>query len=491
MDENRAPLYEKLAEHSRRRPLSFHVPGHKSGQGLDERAEDHYASVMAIDLTEITGLDDLHQPEEAIDEAQKLAAQCFGAEMTFFLVNGSTVGNLAMLMSLCGKGDLVLVQRNVHKSVIHALMLAEARAVFITPQMDELTGLATGVSAGDAERALRAYPEAKGLLITNPNYYGMGVRVSELAELAHQYGKPLLVDEAHGAHYGFHPGVPPSALSEGADVVVQSTHKMLTSMTMSAMLHVQGPRIDRTGLRRYLSMLQSSSPSYPLMASLDLARRQMATQGEQIIDQALQHIRWFTGQMSKLPSFRAIGEGMFSAAVHTKDPFKVAIEDLTGTLNGYKLQERLEARDCFCEMADPRHVLLVFGLGSHKRDAEKLFQVFCEINAELRLDKKELMPKTTNIYKLTPQMSISAPVSFSHSAARRSGPTVRVPIDEAVQRFAAELIIPYPPGIPILYPGEQITPETAEYLGSLTRAGAKFHGNAPDERCTIAVFAQC
>ncbi|MDT2239610.1 hypothetical protein P7H22_03385 [Paenibacillus larvae] len=196
------------------------------------------------------------------------------------------------------------MQRNAHKSIIHGLMLAGVRAVFLIPQWDQESGIAAGVRLEDVSSALCTYPEAKGLLITNPNYFGMGQQLKPIADLMHAHGKPLLVDEAHGAHYGFHPELPPSALSSGADAVVQSTHKMLTAMTMGAMLHVQGSLIDRSEIKRQLTILQSSSPSYPILASLDLARRQMHIQGEADIQKGMDTVRFFRKRMEELPGLR-------------------------------------------------------------------------------------------------------------------------------------------------------------------------------------------
>lgn len=291
-----APLYEALLAYRESGNRSYHVPGHKNGQayrrmptkteGEGVRVEDAIPSgaavssefvgrktvkgemdhrslrssgtpdtafmdMMRMDVTEITGTDDLHQPEGVILEAQQLAADCYGAEESFFLVGGSTVGNLSLLLTICNEpGSVVLVQRNVHKSVIHGLMLAGAKAVFLEPWVDAASGLAVLPSVETVQAAVQAYPEAKGVLVTSPNYYGMGSDLTPLAEVCHAAGMPLLVDEAHGAHYGQHPQLPKSAPSCGADGVVQSTHKMLSAFTMGAMLHVRGPRINRSLLRQ-------------------------------------------------------------------------------------------------------------------------------------------------------------------------------------------------------------------------------------------------
>ncbi|WP_158702797.1 aminotransferase class I/II-fold pyridoxal phosphate-dependent enzyme, partial [Paenibacillus faecalis] len=281
MDRERAPLIEALLTYKNKANISFHVPGHKNGKVYDGIQDaELFSEVMKIDVTEISGTDDLHHPEGVIREAQLLAADCFGAEESFFLVGGSTAGNLAMVLTVCSQpGDLILLQRNVHKSVLNGLMLAGARAVFLEPQIDEYSGLAVMPSQETVRAALAAYPEAKAVFVTSPNYYGMGSDLKELADLCHANEVPLLVDEAHGAHYGMHPDLPESALSCGADGVVQSTHKMLSAMTMGSMLHVQGRLLDRSLLRQRLAMVQSSSPSYPVMASLDLARRLLHAQG--------------------------------------------------------------------------------------------------------------------------------------------------------------------------------------------------------------------
>uniref|UniRef100_UPI000A528DA5 aminotransferase class I/II-fold pyridoxal phosphate-dependent enzyme n=1 Tax=Paenibacillus dakarensis TaxID=1527293 RepID=UPI000A528DA5 len=283
MNRNReeAPLVEALLAYRNHAAKSFHVPGHKNGKAYDGIEEARILhDVMKIDVTEISGTDDLHHPEGVIREAQELAADCFGAEESFFLVGGSTSGNLAMVLTVCQQpGDILLLQRNVHKSVLNGLMLAGARAVFLEPEIDKDSGLAVTPSVETIKAAIAAYPDARGVLLTSPNYYGMSCDLKPIAELCHAYHIPLLVDEAHGAHFGMHPDLPEGALSSGADVAVQSTHKMLAAMTMGAMLHVQGPFINRGLLRQRLAMVQSSSPSYPVMASLDLARRMLHAQG--------------------------------------------------------------------------------------------------------------------------------------------------------------------------------------------------------------------
>ncbi|MEF2968773.1 aminotransferase class I/II-fold pyridoxal phosphate-dependent enzyme [Paenibacillus sp. M1] len=503
-----APLYEALLQYKARGDVSFHVPGHKNGtsyRGKDLGGE--LAQVMSIDVTEITGTDDLHHPEGVIREAQRLAAEAFGAEETFFLVGGSTAGNLALILSVCtAPGDVLLVQRNVHKSVIHGLMLAHAHAVFLAPQHDAASGLATIPSERTVREALRRYPGAKGVLLTHPNYYGMGAALAPLAALCHASGVPLLVDEAHGAHYGLHPALPESALRAGADGVVQSTHKMLTALTMGAMLHVQGGLLDRGLLRQRLAMVQSSSPSYPIMASLDVSRSLIQTHGPAFFAEGLSaagRLRRGVQSFARLGVLEPGARGEI-AAYATQDPFKVVVYDKAGLVSGYELQEKLEASGCVPEMCDDRHVVLALGPGTSEVDADRVLKALEQIDAEVgdglnRRDegpvlgpREESLFSTWNILSNrkedgVPDDAISAPVAFDLRPLLPDE-TEAIPLEESAGRRAAEMIIPYPPGIPLVYPGEEITAGTTAKLLGLREAKAKCQGAADPGLRTIRVM---
>ncbi|OCT13222.1 hypothetical protein A8709_00915 [Paenibacillus pectinilyticus] len=475
----RAPLYEAMIAHKARHTVSLHVPGHKSGQGVLEEGKEYLESVMSIDYTEITGLDDLHHAEGVIWEAEQLAADCFGAEETYFLIGGSTVGNIAMIGAVCQKDEVILVQRNVHKSVINGLMLAGAQAVFIAPGVDPETGVATGLQIEDVKQALQQYPAAKALFLTNPNYYGVGVHLKPFADLMHDHGMLLLVDEAHGAHFGFHDLVPASALSQGADAVVQSTHKMLTAMTMGAMLHVQGPRINRKAIKQMLAMLQSSSPSYPIMASLDLARKRMHTEGQIWLDEGLRLVNEFKLGLEELPVLDYYPRQSLQASLgdnySNADPFKVAIYDPSYKISGTKLKERLEEQGCFVEMTDGYLVLLVFTPASSRADMHRVLQVLHNICLDITHQKQELHTPISNIIKLPTYVPISSPIGFDRSAVFQAA-TTTVNVKEAIGKRSGDMVIPYPPGIPYLYPGEVITDSVAQALVYLATQGIKFQG---------------
>ncbi|WNR44746.1 aminotransferase class I/II-fold pyridoxal phosphate-dependent enzyme [Paenibacillus roseipurpureus] len=476
IDKARAPLYEAMVAHQAKHSVSLHVPGHKSGQGLQDDGKRFLITVMSIDYTEITGLDDLHHAEGAILEAQELAADCFGAEETYFLVGGSTVGNIAMIGAVCGKGDLILVQRNAHKSVIHGLMFAGAKAIFIAPRIDAATGVATGLHIEDVKQALALYPTAKALFLTNPNYYGMGVDVKLFADEMHDHGKLLLVDEAHGAHFGFHEDVPASALSQGADAVVQSTHKMLTALTMGAMLHVQGPRVNRGALKQMLAMLQSSSPSYPILASLDLARKRVHTEGRTWLDQGIQLMKEFRAGLDDIAFFRYCPQRItHEKAYETADPFKIAIYDPSFQLTGSELKDQLEAQGCYVEMTDGYLVLLVFSAASTREDVHRTLAALHNICLDIKVRKQELQAPISNIMKLPTYVTIGTPVGFDHRRVNQEEIT-QVSVEEAIGKRSSDMVIPYPPGVPLLYPGETITASIAEALVYLADQGIRFHG---------------
>lgn len=526
----RAPVYEMLEQYRAQGKISYHVPGHKNGEAYKGAGGAGFlGEIMKYDVTEISGTDDLHHPEGVIKEAQELAADCFGAEETFFLVGGSTAGNLSLILTVCPEpGMVIILQRNVHKSVIHGLMLGGIRAVFLEPRLDPDSGLAVAPAAETVQAALAAYPEAAAVLVTMPNYYGMGSDLAPLAQICHNCGVPLLVDEAHGAHYGQHPAFPAGALMCGADGVVQSTHKMLPALTMGAMLHVQGPRLDRALLRQRLAMVQSSSPSYPVMASLDLARRLVHSQRAGAFTAGLAAVDVLRRGLAELPRFGLLqpaeplqsagGTGAArgtstppgdKAAYSTQDPFKAVIYDAAGVLGGFELQRMLEEKGIVPEMSDDRHVVLVFSLGSKAEEAAVLLGALREIDADMPCPlSRDVYPAAE--YK-TPARNapssaegandlvhhstwnnfstarFSEPVSFSLKPGL-DRETESISLEYSVGRAAAEMVIPYPPGIPLLYPGETITEDVCSRLKALRKAGARFQACADPNLQHIVVY---
>jgi arginine/lysine/ornithine decarboxylase len=466
--QKRVPLFEALIRHAMREPHPFHVPGHKMGRSFDRGGRDWYGSILPLDLTELNGLDDLHQPDGAIREAQALAAEAYGAEETRFLVGGSTAGNIALILAVCRPGEKIIVQRNCHKSVYNGILLARAHPVFVVPAVDPVTGAAVGLRREDVERTLMEHPDAKAVFITNPTYYGMGIDLKKLASTVHRFGVPLLVDEAHGSHYGFHPDLPASAMQSGADAAVQSTHKMSTAMTMSSMLHVQGNRLNRDRLFRILAMIQSSSPSYPLMASLDLARRHMVVAGRKEMDQVLPCLQQFRERVSTL-SWVTLPAVTEESVYATLDPFKLMLCFRTRAITGFQLQGELEAQGIFPELAELGHVLLAASTGTLAEDVELVWNT---------------LHARSPLYDDGAKNASAAGMLASHFTREQAMPMYEaadadaqsVPLSEAIGAVAAEMVIPYPPGIPLLVPGERIDQQAISLLQKLKESGTRFHG---------------
>ena len=303
----KTPLLDALRECANKHHAPFYTPGHKRGQGISQRLADCFGSaVFKADLPELAELDNLFAPQGVIQEAQELAAAAFGAEHTWFLVNGSTCGIEAAILATCAPGDKIILPRNVHQSAIAALILSGAVPIFVTPEYDSVLDIAHSITPSSVATALKQHPDAKAVMMVYPTYYGVCGDVSAIAQLAHQHGIPLLVDEAHGPHFAFHPDLPNSAMAAGADLTVQSIHKVLGAMTQASMLHVQGSWIDTERLSQSLQLLQSTSPSYLLLASLDAARQQMALQGEQLMSHTLQLADIARIRISQIPGLSVL-----------------------------------------------------------------------------------------------------------------------------------------------------------------------------------------
>ncbi|UFJ40515.1 aminotransferase class I/II-fold pyridoxal phosphate-dependent enzyme [Brevibacillus humidisoli] len=475
-----APLYQALIQHAERRPHPFHVPGHKMGRSFDQEAKQQYLPLLPLDLTEISGLDDLHQPEGVIAEAQALAAEAYGAEETRFLVGGTTAGNIALILAVCRPGEKIVIQRNCHKSVYHGIILARAKPIYVVPAVDPATGVAAGLRREDVERTLQEHPDAKAVFLTNPTYYGMGIDLRRMAAVVHRFGIPLLVDEAHGSHFGFHPELPDSAMGSGADASVQSTHKMGTAMTMCSMLHLRGERINRSRLYQALGMIQSSSPSYPLLASLDLARRHMLIEGAKELDRVLPLLKRLRERLASL-AWLALPQLTENGVYTTLDPLKLMLDLRTEALTGYQLQQILEQYAIFPELTSSQHVLLAASTGTSPEDVERVWQVLESID----------LPPSSGGYRIRQTGGVLSSwflreqVMAMHEAL--DADRFPIPLEESEGRIAGEMVIPYPPGIPLLVPGERIDQQALQWLLALKRQKIRFHGVHDPSLTTIQI----
>src|SRR5699024_9106794 len=358
------PILQKLIAFQAQNPISFHVPGHKNGALFPDEARPFFESILPLDLTELPGLDDLHAPREMIREAEELAATFFETQYTFFLVGGSTAGNLAMLLATCSSNDDVIVQRNCHKSIMNGLELAGARPVFIAPEYDEEEQRYLAPSENTLEQALRQYPSAKAVVLTYPDYFGKTFQIKEMIDLAHAYYIPVLVDEAHGVHFSVpEQTIPPSSLSLGADVVVQSAHKMAPAMTMASYLHIRSTLVQTERVAHYLQMLQSSSPSYPLLASLDVARAFLQSLGREDIRSILVSVDTLRDKLSTLSCTTV------KTPSASDDPFKITLHMKKG-YSGKAVAALFEAEGVYPELATESHILFIHGLAPFNRFAK-------------------------------------------------------------------------------------------------------------------------
>ncbi|UOE55541.1 aminotransferase class I/II-fold pyridoxal phosphate-dependent enzyme [Bacillus sp. CMF12] len=475
MNHEHTPLWDQLKKHASHQPVSFHVPGHKNGHLSGGEGTDYFKDILKLDATELSGLDDLHSPEGVILEAQKLLADLYGVPKSFFLVNGSTSGNLAMVMSAAKENETVLVQRNCHKSILNGITLAKAKPVFLAPEFNEEWGVAGGVALETVKEAIRQYPDAKALILTYPNYYGMVFNLEGIIQYAHDQGIPVLVDEAHGAHLIGGNDFPASAVQLHADLVVQSAHKTLPAMTMGAYLHFNSRFIKEERVSKYLGILQSSSPSYPIMASLDLARAYLASFSAKDEEVLLGKIGQFRKKLSKI-----IGIKVLNFEHQNGDPLKVTIQSET-VLSGFELQTLLEKHGIFTEMADPYNVLFVLPL--LKNDMDYPFDRVIEcLKEELKsfgpADRQE---KITFSKKPVSGLALEQKEQSQHTIKT-------VALEEAAGKICAQQVIPYPPGIPLLYPGEIIEGKDIANIRIQIQAGARFQNGDNIKKGSINVY---
>ncbi|MBD0301361.1 MAG: aminotransferase class I/II-fold pyridoxal phosphate-dependent enzyme [Tolypothrix sp. T3-bin4] len=490
LNQNQIPLLDALKANAARPHAPFYTPGHKQGEGISQSLADLLGkAVFRADLTELADLDNLFAPQGVIQEAQQLAAEAFGASQTWFLVNGSTCGIEAAILATCGMGDKIILPRNVHSSAIAGLILSGAIPVFLNPEYDPVLDIAHSITPEAVQAALQQHPDAKAVLTVYPTYYGVCGNLSAIARVTHQYNIPLLVDEAHGAHFGFHPELPTPALAAGADLTVQSIHKVLGAMTQASMLHIQGNRIDCDRISKALQLVQSTSPSYLLLASLDAARQQMALHGKMLMSRTLQLADEARTKISQIPGLSVLqipskpyqgGLGGSSSRGGLRgSPGFVALDEtrLTVTvsglgLTGFEADEILDEKFAVtAEFASLQHLTFIISLGNTSADIEQLVQSFITLANEYRRTnltfKSELWQDlfTTKCH----------PLHFSPREAFFAV-SETLPLAQTSDRICAEIVCPYPPGIPVLMPGEIITKPILDYLQQIQAMGGFISG---------------
>ena len=466
------PLLNRLQELSQQTNAAFHTPGHKRGQGINQNLQNLLGQLtFKADLPELPELDNLFAPEGVIAEAQELAALAFGAAQTWFLVNGSTCGIIASIVATCGMGEKIILPRNIHTSAIVGLIISGAIPIFVNPEYDRAKDIVYSITPRALEKTLQQHPDTKAVMMLYPTYQGICGDISMITEITHKYNIPLLVDEAHGAHFAFHPDLPPSALSVGADLTVQSTHKVLGAMTQASMLHLQGLLIDPSRVSKALQLLQSTSPSYLLLASLDAARQQMALQGKHLMTKTLQLADEANKRLKEITDI-SILEFIPRAGFTYFDRTRLTVDVSQLGLTGFEADEILHQQlGVTCELPLPKHLTFIITFGNTPEDIEKLIQAFHTLSQ-------------------SPSSLPSPPSPLSPISPREAffAPTETLPITQSINRICGELICPYPPGIPVLMPGETITSEAIDYLQQVLALGGTITGSSDPSLKTIQVI---
>jgi len=471
----RTPLFDAMVALAESRKVSFHTPGHKSGKGISTRFRKFVGpKIFSIDLTTLDEVDSLHKPRGVIKEAQELAAKAYGADRSYFLVNGTTGGNQAMILAACNPGDRVLIARNAHKSVLAGLILSGAQPIFYSPPVDEHLHIMLNVTFDETKAAIDAHPECKVLFLTSPNYYGICADLERIVPYAHEKGLTVLVDEAHGPHLKFHPDLPASALEAGADICVQSTHKIIGGMTQASMLHARAARVNLTVLTNVLRFVQTTSPSYILMASLDLARMQMATEGEKLLDKAIRLAQDARARINKIPGLFCLGKDTVAGTLFSQmgdlDVTKLTITVKDLGLSGYQVSQILNTKyHIQVEMADPFHILVIVSIGDRQDDLRRLVEALRDIAKDYASQAipsalaSEALPVFAHEAVITPREAFFADQEY-------------LPLDQSVGSVSSEIVTVYPPGIPVLVPGEIVTAEAVTYLKRMLTLGATVDG---------------
>ncbi len=491
MDQNRTPYFDVLLDYVDSGVIPFHTPGHMQGHGMDAAFREFVGdNVLAIDLTQIRGLDDLLQPSEAIDEAQRLAAEAYESDHSFFLINGSTSGNQIMMMAAANPGEEIALPRNAHKSALGGLIMSGVRPVYMQPEVDEALHMDHTVTPETVRRTLDEHPGVRAVYVVSPTYYGVAADLEGIARVAHERDLPLLVDEAWGPHFHFHPALPIDALAAGADLCINSTHKMLGSMSQTAMLHQRGPRVPIDRLKAIVKLFLSTSPNLVLVASLDVARRQMATQGRALLSRTIDLSNDVRRRLNDIPGVYCFGEELRGRpGVFDLDPTKITVTVKALGYTGYEAEEILRRRyNVQCELADLFNCLALFTIGTTPDAADRFVYGVHELAREDRpidvFSPSGVLERRlqTGTYAL-PKMP---PVRMSPRDAFLA-PTEFVRFKASAGRICAEVITPYPPGIPVLSPGEEITPEIVDYLDLELHAGVRMQGPYDSELRTIRV----
>lgn len=461
-----APIYEALRKFRRMRVVPFDVPGHKRGRGNMELTEFLGEDCMNVDVNSMKPLDNLCHPISVIKDAETLAAEAFGAANAFFMVGGTTSAVQSMIMYACKDSDKIIMPRNVHRSAINALILTGAVPVYVNPDVNKQLGIALGMSVEQVEQAIRENPDAKAIMVNNPTYYGICSDLKKITELAHAHGMLVLVDEAHGTHFYFGDNFPLTAMAAGADCASVSMHKSGGSLTQSSFL-LMGKNINADYMRQIINLTQTTSASYLLLSSLDISRKRLALSGREIFAQTVEMAEYARAEINAIGGYYAYSSELINGdSIYDFDVSKLSIFTLPIGLAGIEVYDLLrDEYDIQIEFGDIGNILCYISVGDRKRDIERLISALSEIKRRFSRSGADML---SHEY-ISPVVS-EAPRNAFYAKK------VSVPLGESAGKVCTEFVMCYPPGIPILAPGELITDEIIEYIRYAKEKGCQMTG---------------
>lgn len=466
LSQDRAPIFEALENFKKMRVVPFDVPGHKRGKGNRELTEFLGKRCMEVDVNSMKPLDNLCHPISVIKDAEDLAARAFKAEYAYFMVNGTTSAVQSMILACCKRDDKIILPRNVHRSVINALILCGAVPVYVNPQTDHRLGISLGMSLTEVEKAIRENPDAKAVLVNNPTYYGICSNLKAITALAHQHHMLVLADEAHGAHFYFGKDLPLSAMAAGADMASVSMHKSGGSLTQSSFLLV-GKGVNPGYVRQVINLTQTTSGSYLLLSSLDISRKNLALHGEDIFRRVAEMAQYARDEINQLGDYYAYSKEIVNGdSIFDFDITKLSIHTLEVGLAGIEVYDILrDEYDIQTEFGDIGNILAYISVGDRPQDLERLVSALSEIRRLYKRDKAGMLSQEY----INPRVAVAPQVAFY--ADKES-----LPIMDSAGRISTESVMCYPPGIPILAPGEEITMDILEYIRYAKEKGCLLTG---------------
>ena len=478
LDQSRAPIYEALERFRQMRVVPFDVPGHKHGRGNPELTAFLGQKCLDVDVNSMKPLDNLCHPVSVIREAEELAAQAFGASHAFLMVGGTTSSVQSMVLTACKRGDEIILPRNVHRSVINALVLCGAVPVYVNPEVDQRLGISLGMTRESVEKAIRAHPGAVAVLVNNPTYYGICSDLRAIVNMAHQAGMLCLADEAHGTHFYFGNGLPISAMEAGADMASVSMHKSGGSLTQSSLL-LTGPNVHAGYVRQIINLTQTTSGSYLLMSSLDISRRNLALRGRQVFHQVADMAEYAREEINDIGGYYAFGRELRNGnSVFDFDSTKLSVHTLDIGLAGIEVYDILrDEYDIQIEFGDIGNILAYLSIGDRPQELERLVSALAEIRRRFQKDGSDLLKQ-----EYIDPIVVTSPQEAFYAEK------VSMPLRQTEGLVCSEFVMCYPPGIPILAPGERITAEILDYIEYAKSKGCSMTGPEDPEILRLNVL---